>query len=249
MILGDYHTHTTYSDGKGTIEQTLAAADARGLLQVGISDHGMRHILNGTKACNISKLREDIERLRGKYKVQPLISVEANIYASDGRIDLTEEDRKMFDYIVAGYHKAPWPANVKEMFTFNLPAMVANKRRGGYTNAQRDKYTKTMVAAVKNGRFNILSHLNYGIPSYVAEVGKAAMDYNVLIELNGKRVSMTDEEIMTLYDMGVTFVVNSDGHSPERIGDMSVPMTIVDRLGLDKSRIANWDKLPELTLR
>ncbi len=248
MFLGDYHTHTRYSDGKGTVEQTLAAADARGLLQVGISDHGMRHILNATKADNIAQLRRDVDRLRGKYKVQPLISVEANIYASDGRIDLKESDRGMFDYIVAGYHKAPWPASIKEMFTFNLPAMVANKF-GEYTNSQRDKYTKTMVAAIKNGRFNILSHLNYGIPSHVKEVGKAALDYNVMLELNGKRINMTDEEIMTLYDMGVTFIVNSDGHSPERIGDMSVPMAVIERLGLDKSRLANWDKLPELTLR
>lgn len=248
MFLGDYHTHTRYSDGIGTLEQTMAAADAKGLLQVGISDHGMRHILNGTKAINIAQLRRDVDRLRGKYKVQPLISVEANIYASDGRIDLKESDRGMFDYIVAGYHKAPWPANFKEWVTFNLPAMVANKF-GEYTNRQRDKYTKTMVSAIKNGRFNILSHLNYGIPSYVKEVGKAALDYNVMLELNGKRINMTDEEIMTLYDMGVTFIVNSDGHSPERIGDMSVPMAVIERLGLDKSRLANWDKLPELTLR
>ncbi len=247
MILGDYHTHTRYSDGKGTLEDTLIAADKIGLQQVGISDHGMRHTCRGTNRNRITRLRQQIDKIGGKYKVQPLVSIEANIYASDGRIDIREEDRHLFDYIVAGYHKAPWPANLKEMFSYNIPAIFANFRQ--YTNAQRDKYTKTIVAAIKNGRFNILSHLNYGIPAYVTEVGKAALDYNVLLELNGKRINMTDDEILTLYDMGVTFIVNSDGHSPDRIGDMSVPMALVERLGLDKNRLANWNKLPDLTLR
>ena len=60
---------------------------------------------------------------------------------------------------------------------------------------------------------------------------------------------MTDDEVMELYDMGVKFIVNSDGHSPQRIGEVSVPMAVVDRLNLDKNRIVNWEKLPPLYIK
>lgn len=248
MILGDYHTHTRNSDGKGLLIDTLRQADKIGLKEVGISDHGLRHAVRGMHFRDIARMRKLMEEYKSQFKVKCLLSIEANIYSSDGDIDLTEQQRDMFDYIVAGYHKAALPKNLADGFRYNIPAFFANCRKD-YTDAQRRKYTHTIVKAVSSGKINILSHLNYGIPTFVKEVGKAAIDYNVYIELNGKRVNMTDDEIMELYDMGVTFIVNSDAHSPERIGEVSVPMTVVERLKLDKARIANWDKLPELYIK
>ena len=35
----DLHTHTTFSDGSGTVAETVAAAQAAGLAVVGLSDH------------------------------------------------------------------------------------------------------------------------------------------------------------------------------------------------------------------
>ncbi len=247
MIWGDYHTHTKNSDGKGYLIDTLRAAEKAGLKEVGISDHGLRHICRGMHFKDIERMRTEMARLKDQFNVRCLLSIEANIYSSDGDIDLTEQERDLFDYIVAGYHKAVWPKNLIDGFRYNLPALFANKIQ--YTDAQRRKYTKTMVNAVRSGKINILSHLNYGIPSFVKEVGKAALDYDVYIELNGKRVNMTDDEIMELYDMGVKFIINSDAHSPQRIGEISVPLAVVERLNLDKSRIVNWEKVPPLELK
>lgn len=245
MIWGDYHTHTRCSDGKGTVLETLQAADAIGLKQVGISDHGLRHLAGGIHFRDILRTREQIEKYQPQFKVKCLMSIEANIYSSYGDIDLKPEHYKLFDYVIAGYHKAAWAINPSDFFRYNLPAFFADWRKS-YTDAQRRKYTKTIVSAIKSNKFNILSHLNYGIPTFVAEVGKAAVDYNVFIELNGKRVNMTDDEILQLQDLGVNFIINSDGHSPQRIGEVSVPMAVVDRLNLNKDQIANWEKLPDL---
>lgn len=247
MILGDYHTHTNNSDGKGTLEDTLIAADKIGLLEVGISDHGLRHIARGMKFGDIASMRRQIEQLQGKYKCKALLSVEANIYSSDGDIDLKEWQRDLFDYILAGYHKAAFPRDIPDMFRYNIPAFFAGLVKP--TDNMRRKYTRTIVKAVQSKRFNVLTHLNYGIPSFVADVAKACVDNDVLLELNGKRVSMTDEEVMIAYQEGVTFIVNSDAHSASRIGDVSVPMAVVERLGIDKTRIANWNNTVDMKVR
>jgi len=245
MIWGDYHTHTKNSDGHGTLIETLRQAQKLGLRQVGITDHGFRHVARGMKPRDVDKMRTQIAQYKAEFDVQCLLGIEANIYTSDGQIDLLPQQRDLCDYVVAGYHKAVWSKSIADAFRFGIPAFCADWT--SYTDAQRRKYTKTMVQAIKTGKINVLAHLNYGIPAFVSEVGKAAMDYDVYVELNGKRVSMTDDEVMTLYDMGVKFILNSDGHYPNKIGNVDVPLAVVDRLKLDKSRIVNWEKLPDMT--
>ena len=56
---------------------------------------------------------------------------------------------------------------------------------------------------------------------------------------------MTDEEVMEIVNIGPQLIVNSDAHSKERVGDFSVPMSLVDRLGIDKKLIVNWEDLPK----
>ncbi len=48
-IIGDYHTHTIYSHGKGTIRENVEAAIERGLEEIAICDHGPGHIIYGAK--------------------------------------------------------------------------------------------------------------------------------------------------------------------------------------------------------
>ena len=44
QILADYHTHTVYSHGKGTIEDNVKEAISKGIKTIGISDHGYKHM-------------------------------------------------------------------------------------------------------------------------------------------------------------------------------------------------------------
>jgi putative hydrolase len=243
MILGDYHTHTFRSDGHDDVMDIAAAAEAAGLKEVGISDHGLRHVARGLKFREIEEERRLVEEANKRFNVRCLLSIEANIYTSNGKIDLKPQHYDLFDYIVAGFHKAPWAANPWQYLTYNLPGYFVDLFP--YTNGERRHFTKAIVGAIKHSRINILSHLNYGVPTFVKEVGKAAIDYNTYIELNGKKVSMTDDEVATLDAMGVQFILNSDAHTADRVGDVSVPLSVVERVGIDKSHIVNWDKLPD----
>ena len=39
MMLSSYHTHSTFSDGKSTLEEMVQAAIAQGCQEIGFSDH------------------------------------------------------------------------------------------------------------------------------------------------------------------------------------------------------------------
>ena len=244
MILGDYHTHTVFSHGKGTIEASVEAARKKGLKEVAITDHGLRHIAFGMKTRDIPKMRKIIDGLNGEYSdIKVLFGVEANIYCKEGLIDLKEHHMSYFDVVLAGYHKGVWPKNPAQFFTYFSGAYRFKLFKP--TQSDVNFYTKAYIKAIKSGKIDVLTHITYGVPVDVMEVGRAAMDYGVLIELNGKRITMTDEQVLALDSLGVNFIVNSDAHSAGRVGDFKVPLSVVERLGLCKERIVNWDKLPE----
>ena len=46
-ILGDYHTHTTFSHGKGKVLDNALSAKEKGLAEIAIADHGFGHLLYG----------------------------------------------------------------------------------------------------------------------------------------------------------------------------------------------------------
>ena len=56
---GDYHTHTTYSHGKGSVADNAAVASSKGLKQLAITDHGMRHIIFGVRKRKFDSLVAD----------------------------------------------------------------------------------------------------------------------------------------------------------------------------------------------
>ena len=80
-------------------------------------------------------------------------------------------------------------------------------------------------------------------------MAQAAKDYGVILELNGKRISMSDEEVMEIVNIGPKLIINSDAHSKERVGDFSVPLSLVERLGIDKKLIVNWNDVPQFKKR
>jgi putative hydrolase len=105
------------------------------------------------------------------------------------------------------------------------------------------------LRAIERYDIDILSHPNNGIRTHVLEIAKACKYYGTYVELNGKGNHMTDTEIEKMIEMGVDFIIDSDAHSPDRVGEISKPQAIVDRLHIPEERLANWDKLPRFRSR
>ena len=65
-MIWDYHTHTIFSHGIGTIEDNVKIAIEKGLSSIAISDHGPGHLTYGVKRKNFPIMREIIEELNIK---------------------------------------------------------------------------------------------------------------------------------------------------------------------------------------
>jgi histidinol phosphatase-like PHP family hydrolase len=103
---GDLQMHSTWSDGAQTLEDIVGAAQARGYAYCAVTDHsGGLPIANGLSPERFAAQRLEIDRLNREAagSVRLLAGVEANIRA-DGSIDVTLEDRRRFDLVLAAPH-------------------------------------------------------------------------------------------------------------------------------------------------
>lgn len=241
---GDYHTHTKYSHGKGTVLDNAVAAKRMGLKQIAITDHGLSHIIFGIKRKELPQLGKDCEEATRQTGVLVLAGIENNVNSFNGTFDLTTDDLDKIDIVQGGYHKAAKAPTVKEEFAFQMRNMFrsfATKSPQKLIARNTDSYLKL----IDNYELDFIGHLNRDIRVDAVTVAKYAKQKGTFIELNSKRLTLTDDELEKMAADGVLFVCNSDAHSPERVGDMALAVSVIDRIGIPYEQIVNWERLPE----
>ncbi|MBQ4098327.1 MAG: PHP domain-containing protein [Clostridia bacterium] len=251
MILSsDYHTHTVYSHGKGQIIDNAIAAKERGLKELGISDHGFSHPAFGLTKRKVPKMKAEILAAKEKTGVNVLLGVESNIIGTDGKVDLPVSLYDDFDIFLAGIHKFVL-YKFSSIFTLATPDLFFTYLKGlKVPESVRRTNTKTFINVIKNNPVDVITHLNFCCFADAKEVAKAAADYGTYIELNAKKVHVTDDEIYEMLKTDAKFIVNSDAHTPSRVGEVSLVEQMVDRLNFPTDRIVNIDgRLPKMRFR
>ena len=97
ILTADYHTHTVFSHGKGNILDNANVAKNKGLIQVGISDHGFSHPAFGLSTRKLPKMRKLCDEASSLTKVEVLLGIESNIIGVDGTTDLNPKNYDYFD--------------------------------------------------------------------------------------------------------------------------------------------------------
>lgn len=223
-LTGDYHTHTTFSHGTGSVTDNAEAALARGLTFIGITDHSVSHALYGVKRGELGNYLDSITRAKETYagRVAVKSGIELNLTGLGGSFDLPEG---AFDVLILGYHKAAWCADLKTAWTF-------------FRGKRVDAITQGYVAALKTGRITIVSHPGYGVPVNYRLLARACADSGAFFELNEKH-GLTAEALSEAAVEPVKFVLSSDAHRPEDVGCAPQAMALAQGAGLSPSRIAN----------
>lgn len=241
-LFGDFHTHTIYSSGKhnarhatGSIMQNAKSAKAKGLSSIGITEHGFNHLLYGVQRQNILKMKEEIALAEAETGIKIYLGIEANIISSQGDIDLQQEEIEQFDYIIVGYHKFAKSKNLKEFFKFKLPNLLKLK-----CSRIKNRNTKALELAMQKYNINIISHPGAGMALDFERIGKAAKQTNTLLEINGKRIAYSNIDF--LINNQNKFIINSDAHSPSRVGEIKKPINFVVKNNIPLELVVNINK-------
>ena len=244
-LLADYHTHTKYSrnhHGKGTIDENVRAAYEKGLRQIAITDHGFNQKMYGVRRKDIPNVKKDIEEAKERYPIDVLLGVEANLISSKGEIDIVDSDYENLDILLCGFHRLVKSTSTREQFGFVLKNIFCEIFHHT-SKKQREKNTNAYINAMRKYKIDIITRLNHVCKVDVEKVARVAKETGTLIELNGKRLGMSDEEILTCYNLGCKFVINSDAHSPDRVGECHLGLEAALRLRIPDSAIVNYNDL------
>lgn len=239
----DWHTHTRYSDGRGTVRENLEVARQRGLASIAITDHGPANIgvgvENGQTYLDIKKEIADLAPAFPELEIK--VGAEADIISPAGTIDLPEEVIKELDLLIVGLHPYVWPAD-----TDGAGWVIANqlaRLSRGYKEKIRTDNTKTVKEALHQYPVDILSHPDLGMPLDRREIALCCAEQGVAYEINTGHHYQKVEDIRELVLTGVEFVVNSDAHFPATVGRLTDGIELLQKAGVPEERIRNcWQE-------
>ena len=237
-LVYDLHTHTTYSHGKGSVEDNVREAFNQGLEFIAVSDHGPGHLFYGINRNEIVNIRNDIERMNVKYpKLNVKMSVEANIVKGGNGLDLTDEEFEEFDFVIAGYHYGLFGCSCIRNWLWTKGIKYGEE-------ALRQKITEMVINALKKNDIAILTHPGDKGPFDIRAIAEVCAQTDTLMEINTWHGHMTEEEIRTAAEVeDVKFIISSDAHTPGRVGDFREGVERAVRAGLDLSRIVNIEEI------
>lgn len=246
LLTADYHTHTPYSHGKNTVLENATAAKAKGLKEIGITDHGFNHILFGLKRKKLGDLRAEISEAEKLTGVKVLMGMESNIISSKGETDMKAEDLKFFDIYLCGIHEVLKFKKLSDFYHIFMRNYSAYKFASKPSEKVISNTTKIYIETIKNNPIDILTHINYKCFCNLKEVAKCCADYGTYIEINTKKRHVSAEELNSMAETGVRFVIDSDAHSADRVGDTKIAEEILKDADIPLDRIDNIDgRLPK----
>ena len=239
-LFADYHTHTRYSHGRGTIEDNVQAAIKRGLQEVAITDHGPANFLVGIKSPQtLDKIRSEIEACQKKYpEIKILMGVEANIISSQGDIDIPLHYIKKLDLLLVGLHTGIIPRDVRSGVDLIAKNWIS---RFSTIMDKKARYINTLavIKAVERFPIDVIVHPGLKLNIATPMLAEVCLRRGTALEINSSHGEKTYEYVKAAAETGVKFVINSDAHSPKAVGRLEKGERIARELNLGASRIIN----------
>ncbi|MDQ6932285.1 MAG: DNA polymerase/3'-5' exonuclease PolX [Candidatus Eremiobacteraeota bacterium] len=224
-VQGDFHMHSTWSDGNDTLDAMIAAAAARGYRYHAMSDHSVGRGNIGMRPEELRRQRKVISEIGDRYGIRTLCASEVDILA-DGRMDYSDEQLAELDIVIGSVHSG--------------------------MSMTREAMTVRLIRACENRFVNIIGHpTGRAIGSfsgyefdYDAVFGAAARTGTAL-EIDGqlRRLDLPAPLASRAKKLGVTFTVDSDAHAVSQLPNVELAVSQARRAGLQKSDVLNAQPL------
>jgi DNA polymerase (family 10) len=222
-LRGDLHLHTTWSDGRDTLEAMVEGARARGLRYLAVSDHSVSLAMaRGLDPDRVRRQWDEIDALNDRVDgIRVLKACEVDVLA-DGRLDYDDDLLAGFDWVTAslhsGFRQSPERLTERVLGAIAHPFVDAVGHPTGRMFGRREGYAldldRVIEAAARTGTF---------------------------LEINAqpRRLDLNAEHARRALAGGARLVIGSDAHSVDELDLRRYGVLVARRAGADAAAIGN----------
>jgi DNA polymerase (family 10) len=196
-LRGDLHSHSTWTDGRASIEEMARSAQAAGLEYFALTDHSQRlAMVHGLDPLRLREQWREIDAVAAHLSgIRILRGIEVDIL-DDGTLDLPDDVLGELDWVVASVHSK--------------------------LEMEPEAMTRRMIRAMRNRNVDVIGHpsgrvIGHREPSNfdLSEILRIAREEGCALEVNSQadRLDLTDTACLTAKHAGAKLVISSDSHS------------------------------------
>ena len=216
-LQGDLHAHTTWSDGRHTLEEMVLAARAEGRRYLAICDHAKR-----LKEGRLERQEEEIAALAERVEgIEILRGVEVDIRA-DGTLDLDDETLAARDWVMASVHGG-----------FDQPREQLTKRiLAALENPHVD-----CIGHPTGRKLNRRAAYDLDFEAVAARAGETG----TFLEMNAQpdRLDLTDAHARAAAEAGVKLVISTDAHRTWELAYLGLGVAQARRAWVTAAQVVN----------
>jgi DNA polymerase (family 10) len=226
-LLSELHSHSTWSDGRFSIEDMALAARERGYRLLAVTDHSASlGITGGLTPEGLEQQRVEIDAVQRKLgdSIRLLQGAEVEIRA-DGLLDYPDEVLAKLDIVIASLHVS--------------------------LRQPRERVTERLLNAIRNPHVNLIGHPTgrlipdrEGADLDMEAVLKAAAESGVALEISAHpaRLDLDDIHARRAASLGIPLSLNTDAHSPADMDLVHFGLSVARRAWIEPPQVINtWE--------
>jgi DNA polymerase (family 10) len=226
-VRGDLHMHTTYSDGRATLDEMVDAARAFGHGYIAICDHAQR-LRDGALERQAEEIAAVNKRVKG---IQVLRGVEVDI-RRDGSLNMTDDLLAGLDWVMASVHSG-----------FDGPSDELTKR---ITTAMENPNV-ACIGHPTGRKLNKRAPYDLDLDAVFAQ----AVETGTFLEINSQpdRLDLMSSHARAATKAGVMIVVSTDAHRIHELENLELGVFQARRGWLVKDDVVNtrtWAQVKRL---
>lgn len=224
-IRGEFHCHTTWSDGSASVAEMAAAAASHGYTFLAISDHSRSlGVANGLDVARLAAQRAVIDDLNRRSRIRILAGAEVEV-SRDGNLDYDDATLAGLDVVIASLHVG--------------------------LRQPRQELTDRLIRVLENPNVDIIAHPSGRLIEQREggdfdwdRVFTVAARTGTALEINADpaRLDLSGDLARRALEAGCLLTINCDAHSPDGFNLIEYGIGTARRAGATPDRILNtWN--------
>jgi DNA polymerase (family 10) len=231
QIRGDLQVHSTWSDGKATLEELAAAAAERGYAYLAVTDHSPAvRVAGGVPPEKVGERIAEIRAVNEQTGGRPYLLAGAEVdILPDGSLDYPDEVLAELEIVLVAIH--------------------------AHFNLGREEQTRRILKALENPYVHVLAHPT---ARHLGRRGPVEADWEKIferaralgkaVEIDGyyARLDLPDVLARRAGELGLMVSLSTDAHATDHLRFMELAVGTAQRAWLGPDRILNTRSLKEL---